>query len=789
MSAPFTVLRPHADDGPGQLSVVRDERLRREVALKALTGPAADDPIGRQRFVEEAKITGQLQHPGVVPVYALGTDSAGHCYYTTKLVCGRKLDEVIGTRGMSRTPTGTRELLRRFVMVCQTIAFAHARGILHRNLKSENILLGECGETLVLDWGSAKRLPGAGSLEASQGTPAEQRGGRGPATVEAGGAPDSAAPHVPLEAASGQAEGLDPATDIRGLGTVLHHILTGQPARADASSDEAIERAGAADAPKHLGMRRRVPRPMAAICLKAMACRPEDLYPTANALAADVQAWLNDEPVAAHVESRIEQLGRWSRRHRAMLANSVLLLFVLIVVISVVAAVVGRAGARTKAAETLAARLGRQAVAAERQAGEKEQEAARRSNEARKARAEAAQSIRMAMHAARTAEEAKTRVQQLETDLKIKTAQTEELERQIEQARADLAAAEARVTAETERALAANRRLESLQAEETTLRLEAGRLRALSGQLAQLAAGSEEPQPQASGTSDNAWEDFTEQGAAAFAVNSADKAISILTSDTSYCCNGRCSLRLDTLSGSEVTVTYPATRDAEWNLAAQKQLSLALSVDDARTSFRPGFPRIRIGRGSSWIQLEPQADVLDKTVNTWTRASVPIAGDATWKRTEVNHPDLSGIDWIEICVAAENRGFGVWFDAVGIEPPRGDDPIDAQQARPYEKAWAGHLRAPMEGTNLIRVHAVERWAAWHRPDDTRDVPWEDPRVLDLGDGYAPRAPFRKIGVLPDASCDAMSSSRGAVSGHAVHRDQGFLLVASCAASGNARTLP
>ncbi|MBM4091592.1 MAG: hypothetical protein FJ276_19515, partial [Planctomycetes bacterium] len=620
-------------------------------------------------------------------------------------VHGRTLDEAIGTCDGSSTPNQMRELLHRFVMVCRTMAYAHGRSIVHRNLKPEKIILGEYGETLVLDWGLATRLPDAGSAKSPHGGLAEEHPRHGSATDDVSAIPDTAT-LAPRQGASGRTEAFDAAADIQSLGEILHQILKGRPADIRASSGATAEQGRAGNPPRPASGRRRIPRALEAICLKAMERRSEERYSTANALAADVQAWLDDEPVTAHVESRFEQLCRWCRHHRAVLANGVLLLFALITIVSIVAAVVGRAQGRTKAAEVLAAQFARQAAEAEQQAREKELEASRRSDDAEQARAEAAEAIRKAVQAAWAADEARARVDQLEIDLKAKTEQTEELKKQIDQAREELSAAEARVAAETQRALDANRRVESLEAGAAALRREAEELRELSSQLTRLATASGEPRPLAPTAAEIAWEDFTEHGAAAFDVASSDKAFSILSRDVSRCCDGRCALRLDTLSGAEVTVAYPATRDAAWNLVARRHLTFAMWVDDARTSLRPGFPRVRIGRGSSWIQLEPQAHILGGTINTWTHVSVPIAGDSTWKRTDVNNPDLTCIDWIEICVAAENRGFAVWFDAVGIEPPLAVAPFNAMQARLYQQVWAEYLGVPLEVTNSIGMKLI-----------------------------------------------------------------------------------
>src|SRR4051812_48685202 len=161
----FRILRPHARGGLGAVFVALDSELNREVALKQILDRHADDPDSRARFLLEAEVTGRLEHPGVVPVYGLGCNARGHPFYAMRLVKGDTLKEAIerfhaaedgGTRDSRRRNLELRQLLNRFVAVCNVIAYAHSRGVIHRDLKPANILLGPYGETLVVDWGLAK---------------------------------------------------------------------------------------------------------------------------------------------------------------------------------------------------------------------------------------------------------------------------------------------------------------------------------------------------------------------------------------------------------------------------------------------------------------------------------------------------------------------------------------------------------------------------------------------------------------------------------------------------------
>ncbi|MFM9194235.1 MAG: serine/threonine-protein kinase, partial [Planctomycetia bacterium] len=174
----FHVLRPHATGNLGEVFVAHDAELHREVALKQIQSGHAHDSESRRRFLVEAEITGRLEHPGIVPVYSLGTHADGRPYYAMRFIRGTSLLEAIddlhaavrgGALDGEERSLRLRRLLRSFIVVCQTIHYAHGRGVLHRDIKPHNIMLGRHGETIVVDWGLAKSLGDA---------PAANEGGR-----------------------------------------------------------------------------------------------------------------------------------------------------------------------------------------------------------------------------------------------------------------------------------------------------------------------------------------------------------------------------------------------------------------------------------------------------------------------------------------------------------------------------------------------------------------------------------------------------------------------------------
>src|SRR5262249_40026455 len=160
----YRILRFHAKGGLGEVFVAEDTELHREVALKEIKPAHAGDTQSRGRFLLEAEITGRLEHLGIVPVYGLGAYPDGRPYYAMRFIQGDSLKQVIGDfhaadlpgRDPGERSLAFRQLLRRFVDVCNAVAYAHNRGVLHRDLKPGNIMLGEYGETFVVDWGVAK---------------------------------------------------------------------------------------------------------------------------------------------------------------------------------------------------------------------------------------------------------------------------------------------------------------------------------------------------------------------------------------------------------------------------------------------------------------------------------------------------------------------------------------------------------------------------------------------------------------------------------------------------------
>jgi serine/threonine-protein kinase len=333
----YQPLRYHARGGLGVVFVANDTEVSRKVALKRIQERRRHLPQDRERFQREARITGRLEHPGVVPVYSMGQDTSGNPYYTMRFVEGSTLAEAIETihqqdgkpRLLVEREHGLRALLTRFVAVCQTVAYAHSRGVIHRDLKPSNILVGDFGETLVIDWGLARNLndhPEEGSNSTQIGKALGTWG------------------FISPEQARGDWTRVGPPSDIFGLGATLYAILTGQ---APYGGNNAVVDAQAGKFIRPRQLAREVPGDLEAVCLKAMAAVPEDRYSSALELAADVQRWLDDEPVRARPEPLSQKLRRWARRHRTLVAAGLVLLVAGVVGLSLGLWAVGREQART----------------------------------------------------------------------------------------------------------------------------------------------------------------------------------------------------------------------------------------------------------------------------------------------------------------------------------------------------------------------------------------------------------------------------------------------------------
>ncbi|WP_165227465.1 serine/threonine-protein kinase [Aquisphaera insulae] len=360
----FRVLRPHARGGLGAVFVALDDELNREVALKQILDNHADDPTSRQRFLLEAEITGGLEHPGIVPVYGLGAHADGRPYYAMRFIRGDSLKEAIerfhqdasmradpGRRSLER-----RKLLGRFLDVCNAIDYAHSRGVLHRDIKPGNVIVGKHGETLVVDWGLAKARGKGEALEPTEERPLVPSSASGSAETLPGSAIGTPAYMCP-EQARGDLEAMGPPSDVYSLGATLYTLLVGRAPFGGNDLGALLRDVQAGRFPAPSRIEPTLDAALEAICLRAMATKPDDRYATARALAEDIERWLADEPVAAYPEPWTRTATRWLTRHRTAVTAMAAAGLVALIGLGSVAAVQtqGRAALATKNGELEAA--------------------------------------------------------------------------------------------------------------------------------------------------------------------------------------------------------------------------------------------------------------------------------------------------------------------------------------------------------------------------------------------------------------------------------------------------
>lgn len=349
----FLVLRPHAQGGLGRVSIARDRQLNREIALKEILPTHADDPASRQRFVREAEITGALEHPGVVPVYSYGVFPDGRPFYAMRFVLGQDLRKEIDQYHQSPgrrvgADLQSRQLLGRFIDACQAIDYAHNRRVVHRDIKPENIMLGDFGETLVVDWGLARACdaPPEDPSEHRPVTPSSQSAASHTRDGQVVGTPAYMSP----EQAEGRLDLLGPSSDVYSLGATLYHLLVGRAPFASGQPDllDAVQR-GRFETPRERN--HRVPRPLQAICLRAMARSAAHRYPTARSLALDIERFLADEKVDAFDEPVWMQAWRWMRNHRTAVFSLFAAVSVALAALSAGVILLGAANQRERAAK------------------------------------------------------------------------------------------------------------------------------------------------------------------------------------------------------------------------------------------------------------------------------------------------------------------------------------------------------------------------------------------------------------------------------------------------------
>ena len=314
-SLKYDELKPLSEGGTAKLFSTLDLNLQRSVAYKTLHDDLRNSEMETTRFLREARVTANIQHPGTVPLYELGRDRDGQLFFTMKKVDGQDLREILFDLRQEVPEVVEKfplpRLLDILIQVCQTIAYSHNLGVIHRDLKPANIIVGKFGEVYVLDWGLAKVL-GSPSLT----DPKDIQNEKSDATLTPVGRHYGTPMYMPPEIAKGEPD-LDGRTDVFSLGIILFEMLTlsffVEGTDPYEIKKQILERP--LPLPREIAPNRNIPRDLQAVCMKALKRNKHERYPSVSSFLEDLQRYRHQEEVSVYWYSGWEKLTRWNNRN------------------------------------------------------------------------------------------------------------------------------------------------------------------------------------------------------------------------------------------------------------------------------------------------------------------------------------------------------------------------------------------------------------------------------------------------------------------------------------------
>jgi len=336
-----------ARGGMGVVLRVHDSVLERDLAMKLVLDPdGAGIGASRRlaRFFDEARLTGRLDHPGIVPIHDAGLDAHGRLYFTMPLIRGRKLGDVIDLVHAARDGWTLARALEAVLKVCDAVEYAHSLGVVHRELKPDNVMIGRFGETYVMDWGLARVVDRDDETRDARSTrstddareQSSQHAPREHATAD--GAVLGTPAYMSPEQADGRRAGVGPQSDVYSAGAILYHLLCGRAPYAagetnalagqERSQRSILDAVRAGPPPRVESIAARTAPELAAICAKAMARSPSERYAGMRAMSDDLRAYMDGRVVRAHDGGALAELEKWIARNRGLAAAIAVVLFV-----------------------------------------------------------------------------------------------------------------------------------------------------------------------------------------------------------------------------------------------------------------------------------------------------------------------------------------------------------------------------------------------------------------------------------------------------------------------------